>query len=81
MPQKNKGGRPKGSTTKPRIADYLSEDEVLAIVSKAKELALQGNESMIKMLVEQKFGKAIQPVEGEFKANLTIKFDESFKSV
>ena len=60
---KNKGGRPPGSTTKPRLADHLSHDEIMAIVNKAKELAIKGNENMIKLIVEQHFGKAAQAVD------------------
>lgn len=78
MPQKNKGGRPKGSTTKPRLADHLSEDEKLSIVNKAKELALAGNEAMLKLLIEQIYGKALQPVEGDLKGELKITFDNAF---
>jgi hypothetical protein len=72
-------GRPKGSTTKPRLSDYLTEKEINAIVKKAKELALAGNENMIKLITEQHFGKAIQPVEGDFKGEVILKFDNSFQ--
>lgn len=71
-------GRPVGSTTKPRFSDFMTEDEVLAIVAKAKEMALGGNEAMLKLIIEQKFGKAIQPVEGDFTGNLTLSFDKTF---
>lgn len=57
-------GRPKGSTTKPRLSDYLTEDEIKQIVAKAKSMALEGNEAMIKLIVEHNFGKPVQPVSG-----------------
>ncbi len=57
-------GRPKGSTTKPRISDYLTKEDITAIVNKAKEMALAGNETMIKFISEHHFGKAIQPLAG-----------------
>lgn len=60
---KNKGGRPKGSITKPRLSDHLSQEEIMAIVNKAKEMALAGNESMIKLITEQYYGKAAQAVD------------------
>lgn len=56
-------GRPKGSTTKPRITDYLTEDEISEIIKKAKELALMGNEAMIKLIFEQHLGKPAQSME------------------
>lgn len=59
----NKAGRPKGATTKPRITDYLKKKEIDAIVAKAKELALAGDQAMIKLIIEQNFGKAAQAVE------------------
>ncbi len=75
-----KGGRPKGSTTKPRMSDYLTEKEVDSLVSKAYELAKLGDTTMLKFVLEQHFGKAIQPVEGDLKGNITIKFDNAFTS-
>lgn len=71
-------GRPKGSTTKVRVADHLSEDEMKQILLKAKEMALAGNEAMIKFLGDHYYGKAIQPVEGDFKGKITITFDNAF---
>lgn len=72
-------GRPKGSKSKPRLTDYMSEEEITQIVHKARDLALKGNETMIKLILEQKFGKAVQAVEGDVTGNLTIKFDNAFK--
>ena len=73
-----RAGRPKGSTTRPRLSDFLNKEQVDALVGKAIELATTGNETMLKFILEQHFGKAIQPVEGDIKGNLTIKFDNSF---
>lgn len=72
-------GRPKGSTTKPRFSDYITEKDVNALVKKALELASQGNDNMIKFCLEHHFGKAMQPMEGNFNANVIFSFDESFK--
>lgn len=72
------GGRPKGSTQKPRLADYLTAKQTDALVQKAIQLALSGNESMIKLLIEQKFGKAVQPIGGDDERPLIIKFDDCF---
>lgn len=74
-----KGGRPKGSTTKPRISDYLSERDIENLLDKAYEMAAQGNESMLKFILEQKFGKAIQPTDMNIVGNMSIRFDSTFK--
>lgn len=74
----NPKGKPKGAVTKPRLSDYMTEEEILAIVNKAKELALAGSEAMIKLITEQHFGKPIQPVEGSLQGELILKFDKTF---
>lgn len=71
-------GRPKGSTTKPRISDFLTQQDVEKLLDKAYELARNGSENMLKFILEQHFGKAIQPVEGDFKGNITVAFDPIF---
>ncbi len=73
-------GRPKGSTSKPRLSDYITEAQVKKLVSKAIELASEGNDTMLKFCLEQHFGKAMQPVEGEVRGNLTLSFDNAFTS-
>tara|TARA_R110000868_G_scaffold99181_1_gene273047 strand:- start:1165 stop:1431 length:267 start_codon:yes stop_codon:yes gene_type:complete len=72
-------GRPIGSTTKPRISDYLSEERIRMLVNKAIDTANEGDVTMLKFILEQHFGKAIQPVEGELKGNITVTFDNTFK--
>jgi len=78
--QKNglKGGRPKGSTKRPQIKDYVTEKEVKEIVESAKQKAKEGDTHLLKFLVEQIFGKAIQPMEGNLHGELIIKFDAPF---
>lgn len=73
-----KMGRPVGSTTKPRISDYLSEEGVKKLVAKALEMAEAGNETMLKFCLEQHFGKAIQPVEGNHTGTISLHFDNAF---
>jgi len=74
----NKNGRPKGSTTKPRLSDYLSEQQVDELVKKAYEMAATGNETMIKFILEHKFGKPVQPLGNDDGQPLVVKFDDSF---
>lgn len=73
-------GRKKGSTTKPRISDFLTPKDVQNLLDKAYELAVNGNETMLKFILEQNFGKAMQPVEGNFTGDISITFDNSFKN-
>lgn len=53
-------GRKVGSVTKPRLADYLSEKEIIEIIKVAKEKALAGDPVIIKLLLEQHLGKPHQ---------------------
>lgn len=59
------GGRPKGSTSKLKIADFFTPQEIDQLVLEAKLLAFgDGNskpdKDMIKFIAEQLFGKATQ---------------------
>lgn len=57
-------GRPKGSTSKPKITDYLSEEKMNKLVQKAYKLAEAGDSKLIIFILEQKFGKAPQALTG-----------------
>ncbi len=59
------GGRPKGSTSKLKIADFFTPEEINRLVLEAKTLAFGDGETkpdkdMIKFIAEQIFGKAKQ---------------------
>ena len=56
-------GRKKGSIKKPRIIDYLNEAEIKKIIQVAKDKALEGDPTVLKLILEQVFGKAPQSVE------------------
>lgn len=76
----NPNGRPTGSTTKPKFSDFLSKEEIEGIVAKAKELALAGNENMIKLILEHNFGKAPQNVDLTSGGDpIKVVFDSAFK--
>lgn len=72
-------GRPKGSTTRPQIRDYFTEEEILDLVKDLKAKA-KTDPNIAKFIAEHIFGKAIQPVEGDIKGELTITFDNAFTS-
>lgn len=57
-----KGGRPKGSFTRPQIRDFFTEEEIKAFVESAK-IEAQKDPTMRKFLLEQIFGKAAQQME------------------
>jgi len=57
--------RPVGSVNKPKIASYIGLKDMEKISAKAIELAKGGDSIMIKFLMEQYFGKAVQPISGE----------------
>ena len=60
---KLKGGRPKGSFKKPRFSDYLTADDVSKLVQTAIKLALDGDSNMLKLTIEQHFGKPAQAMD------------------
>lgn len=55
--------RTKGATHKPRITDYIDRKQVDALVAKAMEMATNGDQQMLKLMIEQYFGKAPQAME------------------
>lgn len=57
-------GRPAGSSNKPKLALHLGQENIDKLVEKAKEIALAGDAIMLKFLLEQVYGKAIQAIEG-----------------
>jgi len=59
----NINGRPKGSTTKPRISDNLTPEQMEELVNKAYEKAKAGDVVMLKFVLEQHFGKAPQAMD------------------
>jgi len=58
-----KGGRPKGSTTRPQIKDYFNEEDIMKLISQLKTKAKEGDTHVLKFLGEQIFGRAVQPQE------------------
>jgi hypothetical protein len=58
-----KGGRPKGSYTRPVIRDYFTKEEIKELVDNAK-LKAKEDPAMLRFLIEHVFGKATQPIDG-----------------
>ena len=59
----NKNGRPIGSTTKPRISDNLTPEQIESLIEKARDMASKGDTNMLKFILEQHFGKAPQAMD------------------
>lgn len=55
-------GRPKGATSRPQIREYITPEEVKELVEKCKEQAKEGRPELMKFLLEQIFGRAVQPI-------------------
>jgi hypothetical protein len=65
-------GRPKGSTNRPQLCNALTQAQIDGLIAKAHDLALGGDPTLLKFILEQIYGKAPQsfemPGEGEFVA-------------
>lgn len=59
--KKHTGGRPLGSKNKIRFKDHLSLREIARLVELAKKRA-ETDSSILKFLLEQIFGRAVQPL-------------------
>lgn len=61
-------GRPKGSKTKLKLADFMSPDEIDMLVDKWKELTILAenpDRQLFLELIHQNFGKATQKLAGD----------------
>lgn len=56
------GGRPKGTTNRPQLRDALTPQRIAALLKKAEDLANAGDSVLLKFLLEQVYGKAVQPL-------------------
>jgi len=75
------GGRPKGSTTRPKIADYFTKEQIDNLVAKSYEAATDNNDyGMQRFLLEQIYGKARQSIEHTGEDGEAIKVKHEFSS-
>lgn len=65
------GGRPKGSTTRPQLRDYITEKEVKELVELAKTQAVDKPE-LLKFVLEHIFGKAPQVIDANLAGQLEL---------
>lgn len=65
----NPNGRPKGTTNKPKITDYMTQEEIEAVVEQYKKSALKDPRILIH-IVEMLMGKPQMSM--DLQANMTI---------
>lgn len=70
-------GRKPGSTNLPKIRDYFTEKDIKELVENVKTKAKDGNDNMLKVLIEQIFGKPAQALELQGKDGEAIKIEIS----
>jgi len=73
-----KGGRPKGTTTRPVLRNYYSDKELKEFIEDLKQSA-KTDPNIKKFVAEQIFGKAMQPIGNDDGNPLIVQFDDSFK--
>lgn len=71
-------GNKKGNTKRPQLRDFISKKEVKALITEAKKRAKAGDTIMLKFIIEQIFGRAVQPIGGEDGKSIVIQFDNAF---
>jgi hypothetical protein len=72
-------GRPIGTPNKRLVTDYWTEEEVKTFVEFGKDRYTDSDKVYIE-LHQHLFGKPAQPVEGDFKATLSLVFDPTFNA-
>ena len=65
-------GRKPGSSNRPRLSSQLSLKEKELLVTTALARALQGNDLLLKFMLEQIYGKAPQNVEADVRGELLL---------
>lgn len=58
-------GKPKGMTNRPVFRNAVTEAQANRLITKAIAMADEGDTNMLKFVLEQIYGKAVQPVGGE----------------
>lgn len=72
-------GRKKGSTTRPQLRDFYTEEELKTFIEDLKEKA-KTDTNIMKFVAEQVFGKAVQPIGNDDGKPLIVQFDNAFIS-
>lgn len=55
-------GKPKGMTNRPVFRNAVTEAQANRLISKAIKMADGGDTNMLKFVIEQIYGKAVQPL-------------------
>lgn len=70
--------RPKGSKTLYSVANLSSKFDAKEFIDYVRK-NYKKNDRLAVWYGDHLFGKAIQPIEGEFRGNVTLTFDKSFE--
>lgn len=68
-------GKPKGTTNRPVLRNALTPQKITALLNKAVSLADSGDSVMLKFLLEQIYGKAVQPIGGDDEKPLVLQIN------
>lgn len=71
-------GRKKGLTNRPIFRNAVTEAQANRLIAKAIKMADEGDTNMLKFVLEQIYGKAVQPLGNEDGKALLISFDATF---
>lgn len=72
----NPGGRPKGLSITDLIDHAITKEDWLKIIGILKAKALKGDLKSIEMLMDRRFGKAVQTLAGDKENPLTVQIVE-----
>lgn len=72
-------GRPKGSTTRPQLRNFVTEEQIQEFVEYMVE-NYQKKPELAKWFGDQLFGKAVQPIGNDDRGALIVQFDNAFAS-
>lgn len=71
-------GKPKGMTNRPVFRNAVTEAQANRLIAKAIKMADDGDTNMLKFVLEQIYGKAVQPLGNDGDKPLLISFDGTF---
>src|SRR3990167_1168365 len=71
-----KGGRPKGSTNVPQFRDHITQKDIDAWLEILRDQVVQDNK-LLMWALDHYYGKAPQPIQGEFTGSLVIEISET----
>lgn len=56
-------GRPRGTYSKPRFADFVTPEDIQRLIQKALEMAENGDSAMMRHVLDHSLGRPTQPTD------------------